>query len=668
MSCTDVIGGVTVNDPFRWLEDDADPAVHAWQAERDEHCTKALASSMNTERVREAVVGTFEDLFAYAAPQRFGDTWFHQVQLPARAAQVLAVGNTADACTRVLADPGESGPNATIGVWTPSPDGERVVVGMGVGAALTVRVLDVPTGEVLLDLGVRAGVLFFAWARDGSGFWHQSMSMTTAADGSPLPQTEIWWQALDGTAERQHLDLDHPVAWPVISADGRWTAVLADQTGPRPRWIRGQEGGWRRFLPQALAMYKGCFVGDEFWAITDDTSGWCRLVAIPVDADDDSTWRELLPAEPGTKLAAITACGGRVALAVIREGAMRLLALNTSGELVGEVPMPSDGAFGKTGIGHLMSILGDVVTPDGEGCVFVHSALGRSPGVYRADLTTLQLRELIPPAHVLAREVQVRVAAGPHGPVRYRLMSKSGTVLDGSAPTIVTGYGGFNIPWLPCYSAMAAAWTELGGVWVHAHLRGGGEEDAQFWHAGRMHCKQGTFDDAIAVLEDLYATGAAHPERTGMWGSSNGGLLVGAVVTQRPDLLRAAVAQVPILDLLQCRKDPGTIGIAMADYGNPDDPADAPVMHAYSPYHRVRPGTAYPAVLLDAGAADANCPPWHSRKTAAALSEATTSGRRVLLRVRDGAGHNQMTSDKSLERDTDELTFLADELGLPDTR
>jgi prolyl oligopeptidase len=277
---------------------------------------------------------------------------------------------------------------------------------------------------------------------------------------------------------------------------------------------------------------------------------------------------------------------------------------------------------------------------------------------------TRELQELVPPEHVLDRTVDVRTATGPHGDVVHRVLRKPSTPLDGTAPVVVTGYGGFNVPWLPAYSVLAAAWTELGGVWVHTHLRGGGEQDAEFWHAGRMHRKQGTFDDFFAVLEDLRANGAVDGERVGVWGSSNGGLLVGASVTQRPELVRAAVAQVPILDLMQCRKDPGTIGIAMADYGNPDDPTDAPVMHTYSPYHRVRQGTAYPAVLLDAGANDPTCPAWHSRKTAAALQEASTSGQRVLLRVRQGGGHNQMTPQAWVDRDVEELTFLADELDL----
>jgi prolyl oligopeptidase len=412
-------------------------------------------------------------------------------------------------------------------------------------------------------------------------------------------------------------------------------------------------------------MYKGSFVGDEFWAITDDTSGWCRLVAIPVATHaDTSTWRELVPAVPGTKLSAVTPCGSRVALAVVRDGVMQLEVLDREGERVGQVALPGEGAFGKTGVGHLMSIMGDVVIADGDGCVFVHSTFDRAPGVYRADLLTLQVDVLVAPRHVQTdRLTEVRRTAGPRGVV-YRVVRKQDTPLDGTAPVIVIGYGGFNVPWLPYYSAMAAAWTELGGVWVHTHLRGGGEGDKEFWHAGRMQRKQGTFDDLFEVIEELHARGEAVPERTGGWGSSNGGLLMGALVTQRPDLVRAAVLQVPILDLLQCRKDPGTIGIAMADYGNPDDPVDAPVLHAYSPYHQVKQGTPYPAVLLDAGATDPSCPAWHSRKTAARLQEATTSGNRVLLRVREGSGHNQMTSDKWFERDVEELVFLADELGL----
>jgi prolyl oligopeptidase len=338
-------------------------------------------------------------------------------------------------------------------------------------------------------------------------------------------------------------------------------------------------------------------------------------------------------------------------------------ALDLRGADLGDVPLPGDGAFGLFGFGHIMAIMSDIVRPDGDGCTFVFSSLSLGAGVYRADLAKRAVETLEAPVHALGgRVLESFTAEGPQGPVSYWILRKASTPLDGSAPVIVTGYGGFNVPQIPHYSAMGAAWTELGGVWVHAQLRGGGERDEAFWQAGRMHRKQGTFDDLYAVLEDLNARGWAKPERTGVTGTSNGGLLVGAAVTQRPDLLRAAIAQVPILDLLQVRKDPMTLGIAMADYGNPDDPNDAPMLHAYSPYHNVREGVAYPALFCDAGADDLTCPPWHSRKMTAAVQAASSSGLRTLLRVREGAGHNQMTTDLSIERDIEELIFFSDEL------
>jgi len=179
-----------------------------------------------------------------------------------------------------------------------------------------------------------------------------------------------------------------------------------------------------------------------------------------------------------------------------------------------------------------------------------------------------------------------------------------------------------------------------------------------------MHVKQNTFDDLYAVAEDLVASGVCSSETLGVWGSSNGGLLAGAALTQRPDLFRAAVPQVPILDLLRCKFDQGSIGIAMADYGNPDDPGDARAMYAYSPYHNVGDGRAYPAVLLDAGRNDTTCPPWHSRKMAARLQRATTSGRPILLRVRERSGHNAMSEAEMKARDLEELAFFAAQLGL----
>ncbi|MDT9598267.1 prolyl oligopeptidase family serine peptidase [Sphingosinicella sp. GR2756] len=665
MSFTDTIGGVAVSDPYRWLEDDADPKVIEWQKQANARAAAALAASPHAAEVAAAVRATYEDVFTYAAPQRFGDKWF-RTRLPEGGSNtVLEVADSATGQGRVLVDPSDEGEDVTLALWHPSPDGTLAVIATSQGGAMNVRVIDVTDGHVVLDLGHKIGTAFYVWAPDKSGVYYMQMAMKALPDGQMVPETRIIWQPLAGEAAPLDLPYDHPMAWPVMASDGGWMAITCDQTAPRPRWIRKIDGGeWTRFLPDATAMYKGALVGDDFIAISDDVSGWCRLVAIPLTSfDDESTWRELIPARAGVKLASMTRCGAYLVLSRIEGGIMKMSSLDLSGKAIGDVDLPGDGAFGLTGVGHIGAILTDIIGSDGDGCVFVHSSLERSPGVYRADLTALTCEELVAPAHVLSdRIVDALAAKGPAGDVAYRMMREAATPLDGSAPVIVTGYGGFNVPWIPYYSAMGAAWTELGGIWVHAHLRGGGEQDKDFWHAGRMKKKQGTFDDLYAVLEDLQARGWAVAERTGLWGSSNGGLLVGAAVTQRPDLFRAAVAQVPILDLLQCRKDPGSIGICMADYGNPDDPADAPGLHGISPYHNVRAGTAYPALLCDAGATDLTCPPWHTRKMIAAMEEASTSDRRQLLRVRGGAGHNQMTTEKAIERDVEELAFLADEL------
>jgi prolyl oligopeptidase len=668
---TDVIGGVTVSDPYRWLEDDADPAVQAWQAEQDARTAKELSSSRHATAVRLAVEDAFVDVFGFATPQRLGGRWFRTSVPAGKPAPVLETADTPDGPGRLLHDPASTAVDAAMMSWLPSPDGRSVLVLDSAAGQLKVTVVDVESGEAVLDGLPHPVAVMFAWHPDGSGFFHNVMGMAEGPDGLLHPETQIWWQPLRGEGERQQLTLDHPAAWPVVSADGRYAAVVADQTSPRVRWVRDLhgDGGWQRFLPGATAMYKGAFVGDELWAITNDTSGWCRLVAIPVaGSDDQATWRELVAPAEGVKLTSITLCGSRVALTSIVDGASRITILDPDGSVVGELPLPGDGAVGKTAVGHLLSNMSDVVAPDSEGdaCTFVFSNMTRPPACFRADLRELTVQELVASRVAAAGlEVELREVNGPHGRVQYRVARRPETPLDGSAPVVVTGYGGFNVPWLPSYWPMAAAWTALGGIWVHAHVRGGGERDDEFWHAGRMRRKQGSFDDLYAVVEDLHRRGEASPERTGVWGSSNGGLLAGAAVTQRPELFRAAVAQVPILDLLQSRKDPGTLGIQLADYGNPDDPDDAPVLHAYSPYHQVREATVYPAVLLDAGADDTSCPPWHSRKTAARLMDATTSGHRVLLRVREGTGHNQMTADKALVRDVDEVTFFADELGVP---
>ncbi|SEH13908.1 prolyl oligopeptidase [Sphingopyxis sp. YR583] len=649
-----------------WLEEDSDPATIAWQEQANALTVDELAASPNAAAVTEVVRNTFVDLFTTTAPERFGDIWFRKVQPAGQGNVVLTASSEPTGQGRLLVDPGLDGPNANLAVCLPSPDGMMVLVGIDVDGDLRCRLVKVADGTIIRTFENITQAGLCAWAPDNDGFFYQALGITTI-EGQMVPQMQVWWQPLTGEAEQQAVDLNMPFAWPMTARESRWLAITGPQTGPRPQWIkRHGDSDWTRFLPDASAMYRGAFIGDEYWAITDDTSGWCRLVAIPLaSADDRSTWREILADHEECKLLSITRCGDYVALATIEGGAMRLKSLDIKGNYLGAVPLPEGGAFGVMPLGYIGANMFNIVGADGNGCTFVHSTLDSGPSVYRADLASLSLEQLEPPANRLAdREVRSFVVEGPHGPVTYWVMRKASVPLDGSAAAIVTGYGGFNMPELPHYIPMAAAWTELGGIWVHCQLRGGGERDTEFWHAGRMHRKQGTFDDFYAVLADIHARGITTPERTGIWGTSNGGLLVNVAVTQRPELIGAAVAQVPVSDLMALGRDPVSLNIVKADYGDPDVPADVAAMRAYSPIQNIRAGVRYPALLCDAGAHDPITPPWHSRKMVAAIEAASVSGRRVRLRVRDGAGHNQMTAERFMQRDIDELIFFCDELGM----
>jgi prolyl oligopeptidase len=229
---------------------------------------------------------------------------------------------------------------------------------------------------------------------------------------------------------------------------------------------------------------------------------------------------------------------------------------------------------------------------------------------------------------------------------------------------VLHGYGGFNVAVLPgWFGSIWAAWIEAGGVFVLSHLRGGGEYGTPGWEQGRLKHKQNSFNDVYATAEDLIARGITTREQLGVIGGSNGGVMAAVVAVQRPDLFRASVPQVPISDLLGRVRDPVTM-VSTLDYGDPSDPEMAQVLYAWSPYQNVRDDVAYPAMLIDCGSNDPRCPPWHSRKLAARMQQASNGNLPILLRVRADAGHGAVGKTQKAHQSTEVLAFLAEQLGL----
>jgi prolyl oligopeptidase len=349
--------------------------------------------------------------------------------------------------------------------------------------------------------------------------------------------------------------------------------------------------------------------------------------------------------------------GHRLSLSYLERASSRLRLTDLDGGLRREVELPT--------LGSLFGVGGEW---DGNELFFGFSSYTVPPSVYRIDLErdeqTLwrRVEADVDPERFEVRQVQVQSRDGTS--VSMFLVQPRGLARTGDAPVYLTGYGGFNISMTPAFSRSLLLWLEHGGVVAIPNIRGGGEY-GEAWHQGGMlGRKQNSFDDFVAAAEWLVREGYTRPGRLAAAGGSNGGLLMGAVLTQRPDLFGAVVVQVPLLDMLRYHRFL-IARLWIPEYGSPDEPAEFAWLRAYSPYHHVRPGTDYPAVLLATAESDTRVDPMHARKMAARLQAATTSGRPVLLRLEARAGHGAgKPLSKVLDELTDTWTFVFSEVGV----
>ncbi|TYB65263.1 prolyl oligopeptidase family serine peptidase [Nonomuraea sp. PA05] len=471
------------------------------------------------------------------------------------------------------------------------------------------------------------------------------------------------------------LNIPHMYAIPKISRDGRWAVLQVDHLRPRPHFLARLDEPptpdepswqWREFITDTEHLYKGVLAGDSYVAVTTAGAPRGRLVRIPLDSPGDpDTWTELIPGGDAV-LTGVTLAGDRLVLGELVDTVSRIRVLDLDGKEAGEVPLPGPGSVSSIAQGVVALGVMDQVIGCEDAITFGYTSYTQSPTVYHYALATGALTKLQGAGHTLPGLVTTRIWATSADGTRVPCTLVHRADLDRSRPqpTLIHAYGGFNVAELSSYLGPLAAFVEAGGVYAHAHVRGGGEFGLQWWEAGRLHVKQNSFNDLYAIAEQLIADGITAPDRLAVQGASNGGLLAGVAVTQRPDLWRAAVCGAPKLDLMRVTRDPIGTAATLPEYGNPNDPADAPVLMGYSPYHHVRPGTPYPAILLDAGANDPRCPAWHSRKFAARTQSATTSPHPVLLRVWEGAGHGGASWSTIVEQQTYWLAFVMRELDL----
>jgi prolyl oligopeptidase len=667
---TDTFHGVDVTEEYRWLEEASSEETIAW-TKAQQHRSSTYFGGISW---RDALRARVEQLLksgttTYKRLSSGGCTFFAlKVQAPRQHPFLVALTDLDDpAAERVVVDPDVIDPSGgtTIDFFVPSPDGKRVAVSLSEHGTEdgTLHVYDVDSGEVVDEpiphVNLMGGSV--AWRHDGSGFWY-----TRCADPAGFRQ-QVWFRELGDTPDRVDLAgpfADERIAENYLSAspDGRW---VMDQVQ------KGDGGEWQVFLRSQGA--------DGTWRQVADIPDKCAHAVLSTDALYLLSFRDAphgkilrLPLASGTTIAnadEIVPAGDTVIedLAVTREtvwvvdmdgGPQQVRALDGKGGPLPRVeipPMRSVSSYSAR-----LSTLGqDLIAWSLESftepATWWVAARGEAPRSTALRTTT--------PVDLSGYEVTREFAMSKDGTrVPLNVIAAPGTPRDGSAPALLTAYGGYGISLVPRFDPELLLWLEQGGVYAVANIRGGGEFGKEWHHAGRLAAKQNSFDDFIACAEHMHSSGITSRERLAIMGGSNGGLLMGAVLTQRPDIARAVIAAVPVMDSL--RAETTTNGsFNTPEYGTVEDPELFTALLAYSPYHNVVDGTAYPAVLLTAGQNDTRVDAWHAKKMTARLQKATSSERPVLLRL-ESTGHLAGSLDQVIDATTDWHAFLFDQLGL----
>ena len=617
------------DDPNRSLEVDSE-ATLSWQVAQNASADVLLRDQDGFEALRNAI-GLHLGRSVVTAPVRRGPHWFRVDSGP------LVVAATPTGPGRVLFDPGD----ASLDWFFPSPAGTRVAYGISFDGdeQSVLHVIETETGAVLPDRIPFTSNATVAWLPDETGF---AVNAGTAPDFERVDKDLLVHHL--GQAEPaapEPIEVREPYSvYPQVSGDGRFLVAITSEVEPRADWLRElPDGAWRPFLLDVEGTCNGVFDGDDYIAVCTEGAPRGRLVRIPIaTATARETWVELI-AEGELVLRFVQRAGDLLVVGALREACSVVIVLSPDGE-ARELELPAAGLVSRSAAHGASQPAaaneGTGAAGDADGFSFVLAAPDSPPGLYRYERVSGRIVELRAPEAPFPFVVSRYEATAPDGAaVGYEVVHR--VDLDPMRlPAVVYAYGGWNVALARGSLGANAQLVEHGAAFVLAHIRGGGEEGTAFHRDGALERKQHSYDDLYAVAEDLVARGIADPARIAVLGGSNGGLMVAVALTQRPDLWCAACSLVPVTDMLRYHLSPyGETGLR--EYGDPDDPADADVLRAYSPYHNIIAGRVYPPTLVVAGANDMRCPAWHARKLVARLQAEGTGGP-FLLRVM-GGGH-----------------------------
>ncbi|HZH98658.1 MAG TPA: prolyl oligopeptidase family serine peptidase [Fimbriimonadaceae bacterium] len=667
----DTLHGTTVADPYRWLEDGDSEETKAWIKAQNEVTFAYLKSIPGRDRIAERVkdLWNFE---RFGIPTKEGTRYFYTRNDGLQNQAVLYVAESLNATPRVLLDPNKLSTDGTVALSGTafSRDGKFLAYGTSSGGSdwQEWRVRDVDTGKDLADHIKFVKFSGASWTKDSSGFFY---SRYDEPKGQALQEVnyfqKLYFHKLgtDQSQDQLVYERKDEKEWGFdgnVTDDGRYLILFVWQGTARENRVfykdlQAKNAAVVELLPNPDA-YFGFIgnVGPVFYFQTEKDAPRGRVVAIDTRKPQQKDWKTVIP-ESKDKLNGVNLLSGKLIANYLHDAHTQIKVFNLSGKQEREIALPGLGTAagfgGRQDDSETFYSFAGYTTPQ---TIYRYDVKTGKSNVFRKPVVKFD------PTRYESKQVFVSSKDGTKVPVF--ITARKGIKLDGNNPVLMTGYGGFSATETPYFSILNLVWLELGGVRANVVLRGGSEYGEEWHKAGMKDKKQNVFDDFIAAGEWLVKSGYTKPEKLAINGGSNGGLLVGAVLNQRPDLFGAAVPAVGVMDMLRFHKF--TIGWAWTtEYGTPDKPEDFAYIYKYSPLHNIKPGTKYPAVLITTADHDDRVVPAHSFKYAAAMQEAQAGTAPVLIRIETRAGHGAgKPISKVIEEYSDVYAFLMKNLGM----
>jgi len=663
----DTYHGVTVPDPYRWLEDDNSAETAAW-VEAENKITFGYLDRIPYRGALLARVNALNKYTKYSAPSHKGPYFFFSKNEGLQNQSVLYIQKGLDGTPEVLIDPNAWSANGTsrLTAFAPSKDAKYAVYGVSRSGSdwQEYKVMELATKKTLDDAIEWVKVSGVAWQGDGFYYSRYPAPAKGEEKASINENHQVYFHRI-GTPQAQdavvYQDPASPQRFHMVSTtdDERFAILTISERGKgkdgNAIFVRDLSKNEEKFSPVIPTIGDDSFnvvdnVGDKLLIVTNHGAANQKVVLVDPKQPAEANWTTVLPERP-EPLQDVGTAGGKIFATYLKDVTTRAYVYDTAGKLENEVTLPGPGTAGGFGGEREDTFV-----------FYTFNSLNVPPTIYRYDIATKKSTAFrvpkVPgydPAQYETKQVFYNSKDGTRVPMF--LVHRKGLKLDGTNPTLLTAYGGFNIVQAPTFSAARLALLEQGFVFATANLRGGGEYGEQWHLAGMKLKKQNVFDDFIAAAEWLIANKYTSTPKLAIQGGSNGGLLVGAVMNQRPDLFGVAIPQVGVMDMLRFHKF--TIGWNwVADYGSSDNAEEFKALRAYSPLHNIRAGAHYPPTLITTADHDDRVVPAHSFKYAATLQDLASHDRPVLIRIDTNSGHGASSLTKQLETTADIYSFI----------